>query len=512
MSSWIENEKRRGFDWASAPLLLLQVHLRDAGTFQFTVSFHHAILDGWSVATMLSELFGDYFALLKDEHAPAPAAPPVALRDFVAAERRALSSAEHEQFWRDRLSDMEVAGLTRRTHVQGGARTGEVRRIEVSLDTGVSDGLKELARLASVPVKSVLLAAHLRVLSLLVGREEVVTGLVSNGRAEESGGERALGLFLNTLPFRQRLAAGSWIDLARATFANERELMPYRRYPMAQMRAVVGGRTLFETSFNFVHFHVSESLFPLDELEVLGSSSFDVTNFTLAASFALNPVTSRVEFDLRYDTAALSAGEVEAFGALYARALSAMVAEPHARQDLWIALGEDERRRLLVAWNDTKADYPRDACVHELFEAQAARTPDAVAVDFEGERLTYGELERAAPTGSRTTCAALGVGPGGAGRRSAWIARPRWSSRCSASSRRAAPTCRSTRRPARAPRLHARGRGARASSIDAAARLAGSLASGGPRSSARCARVETAPRRATENAGRGVDGRTTSPT
>jgi len=81
-----------------------------------------------------------------------------------------------------------------------------------------------------VPLKSVLLSAHLKVLSLCAGRGDVVTGLIANGRPEEQDGEKILGIFLNTLPLRLRLSGGTWSDLARRAFEAEREMLPYRRF------------------------------------------------------------------------------------------------------------------------------------------------------------------------------------------------------------------------------------------------------------------------------------------
>ena len=113
LAAWIEAEKRRPFDWAAPPLLRFHAHRRAADSFQFSVSFHHAILDGWSVASMLTELFQRYLARLGK--APAPAPPPRAtFRDYVALERQALESEECRQFWRRALAEASTTTLPRR--------------------------------------------------------------------------------------------------------------------------------------------------------------------------------------------------------------------------------------------------------------------------------------------------------------------------------------------------------------------------------------------------------------
>ena len=105
-----------------------------------------------------------------------------------------------------------------------------VLRVPISSETGVR--LKTIAQKLAVPLKSVLLAVHLKVLSLLHGQTDVLTGLVSNARLEIADGERTLGLFLNTLPFRLHLSGGTWSELIRETFTAECELLPYRWYPL----------------------------------------------------------------------------------------------------------------------------------------------------------------------------------------------------------------------------------------------------------------------------------------
>ena len=114
------------------------------------------------------------------------------------------------------LSEATQSRLPRLGQSAGPAR---VAAHSVDISPELSLALKELARTAGVPLKSVLLAAHLRALSVLTGSNDVLTGIVSHGRPETADSERVLGLFLNTLPFRRRLAGGTWLELVQETFA-----------------------------------------------------------------------------------------------------------------------------------------------------------------------------------------------------------------------------------------------------------------------------------------------------
>jgi amino acid adenylation domain-containing protein len=398
IARWRDEERGRHIDWSRAPLIRFHVHLRGGDTFQFSFAEHHAILDGWSVASMLAELFGAYSSIAGGADVPAEAPPPrSSFRDFVALEQAALASADSERFWREKLSGSSMLTLPR-LRGQSGAGEGDAvsHNVRVDVPGELSDGLKRAAQAAGVPVKSVLLAAHLRVLSLVGGREDVLTGLVSHGRPETLDAEQVLGLHLNTLPFRLRLGGGAWAELAREAFEAEREAMPHRYYPMAQVKLNEGGQPLFETTFNFTHFHVYDPIQRQGGVEVLDVSDFAETEFAMLADFSLHAATSNVGLSLSAKGEVLSREQLEAIGGYYLAALSALARDPSGRYEAESLLSERERQRLLVEWNDTAADFPSDSCLHHLFERQAARSPDAIALAFGDERLTFAQLDASA--------------------------------------------------------------------------------------------------------------------
>lgn len=326
VGAWIESEKKKHFDWTRPPLLRFQVHYRTQETFQFTLSFHHAILDGWSVASMLAELFQHYFFLLGKEIAPIPPQPEVGFRDFVALQQQALRSEECKQFWIHKFSGSSKTRIPR--YLSNSTTSLEIRLHEISVSSEISEGLKRLAQSAKVPLKSVLLAAHLRSISLLCDQSDVLTGISSNGRPETTDGDRILGLFLNTLPFRLKLSGGTWIDLVRETFASEREMLSFRWYPMAQIQRDLGGQHLFETCFNFTHFHVYQQLQQLSDLEVLSAIHFEITDFALLADFSLDVNSSQIRLSLKFNPVEVGEKQAEDICHHYAKTLTAMARDP----------------------------------------------------------------------------------------------------------------------------------------------------------------------------------------
>ncbi|WP_307731363.1 condensation domain-containing protein [Microseira wollei] len=325
LAVWMESEKCHKFDWTQAPLLRFQVHRLSEETFQFALSFHHAILDGWSMVSLLNELFHHYFSLLGEEIDSTLASPAIAYREFVALQRQALASQEHRRFWMEKLHSSTITQLPRWNFT---AQSTGVSAIRVPISPELSHNLKQLAVSANVPLKSVLLAAHLRVLSLLSGQSDIVTGLSSNSRPETTDGDRILGLFLNTLPFRFKLKPGTWLDLVRQTFDAERELLPHRRYPLPQIQRDLGQQRLFEVSFNFTHFHISQRLYKLSSLEVLGIREFGFTDFVLLANFSLDVNSSQIQLSVNCNTADICQDQAEEIGSCYAQILAAMAKNP----------------------------------------------------------------------------------------------------------------------------------------------------------------------------------------
>ena len=308
-----------------------------------------------------------------------------------------MESAEAQSYWAGQLSELTRTRLPREQMVSESGQQPRLLDHEVRLGGELSDGLRKLAREVGVPLKSVLLAAHLRVLSVFSGQRDVLTGLVSNGRAEETDGERVLGLFLNTVPFRVALPGGSWRELLQETFRAEQRLLPYRRYPLAELQRLAGGgEPLFETAFNFTHFHVYEKLAGVQNVEVLGVNNYALSNFLLTANFSQMLAPPDVQLLLTCNAAILSEAQIEALGDCYVRCLAAMVNKPSEAYGWQSLLSEAEQHQVLVEWNETEHEYPRDLSVAELFERQVQQTPEANALWFAGAELSYAELNRRA--------------------------------------------------------------------------------------------------------------------
>ncbi|MFE2043083.1 condensation domain-containing protein [Streptomyces sp. NPDC059477] len=240
------------FDPERAPLW--RVHAARTGTSEFRLAyaFHHAALDGWSETVLASELIRLYAALLRGEHlelaAPAPA------QEYVRLERAALRDDTSRRFF-EKLGGGPAATLPER-----GDGTGDpYRKAAARIPADDVERVQRLGVAWGVPVKSLYLAADCAAQAVLAGATEVTVGLTVSGRPETVGSELTLGLFLNTLPLRLDLAGASWRTAARRAFEAESGLLGHRRFPDAEVRALLGG-VPFDTAFNYVHFHVRDRL------------------------------------------------------------------------------------------------------------------------------------------------------------------------------------------------------------------------------------------------------------
>ncbi|WP_234308050.1 non-ribosomal peptide synthetase [Streptomyces sp. NBRC 110035] len=368
------------------PLYLFRMHvLRDR--LELVFSFHHAILDGWSVATLVRELLQDFLhhagqpvAAVPSQELPSPAL-------YVREERRALASEESKQYWQRLLDGAELAQLDGLRPYEPVGDTGLiVHRVE--LPDGLADRVGRLARTHDLPVKSVLLAAHCLTLRLFSDAEDITTGLVTGGRPEQANAERITGLFLETLPLRLDAQPRSWLASAREVYAQERESHPHRRYPLSAIQEDRGGDVVFDTAFNYVDPHVLTSLFEGTGMELTEFRTWEETNFNLLVNAVVDPVDERLWLRMDCDGRTFSRSQVESIGQTYVAILRRITEQPEGDVDFAFLGGGRVPAAQLAG------EAPAD--VIRLIGEHVARTPDAVAVSCGARSWTYAQLDAAA--------------------------------------------------------------------------------------------------------------------
>ncbi|WP_188433955.1 condensation domain-containing protein, partial [Kroppenstedtia guangzhouensis] len=384
ISAHLEEDRKRPFNMKKGPLWRMKVFYLGREQVVLGWIVHHALMDGWSVASFMTELIDVYFHLAKGE----VQLPELGSRyvDFVAEEQVLSGRESWARYWKEELEGYKRLELP----TVGKGSSTLIRELEASF----LPAIKELARREQTTPKTVALSAYLVMMHLMSYDSDLTVGLIENNRPQLEDGEQVLGCFLNTVPFRVRMdEVDSYRSLLRYVHAKHIELKQYGRYPFQEIVRAIGERSgdenpVTDVLFNFVDFHVYDRL---DERLGFREESFERTNTLF--DFTLSTTYDRLEVRL---TSAMPQAEAERWVRCYERILSVMLEDPAQEIDKYILLDEDERNRLFEGFNDTRASYPRDATLVSLFEEQAARQGDRVAVK-RGERvLTYRELNEEA--------------------------------------------------------------------------------------------------------------------
>ncbi|HEU0299707.1 MAG TPA: amino acid adenylation domain-containing protein, partial [Longimicrobium sp.] len=400
--------RRHRIDLRRAPLMRAYV-ARDAARDRWLLLLHHHHLVGDHVT--LEVLQGEVQAHLAGRADELPA--PLPFRSYVAQARLGVSQAEHEAFFREMLAEVDepTAPFGLLDAWGDGAQVAEAR---LPVDGALAARLREQARRLGVSAASVFHLAWAQVLARASGREDVVFGTVLFGRMQGGeGADRVMGPFMNTLPLRVPAGARGVEASVRETHARLAGLLRHEHASLAlaqRCSGVAAPAPLFTALLNYRHST------PRRAAEAAGSGPAgsgriygeERTNYPVALT-----VDDRGEgFGLKAQVPA-SVGP-ERVCAMVNRALEGLVEalertpeRPVSRVDV---LAAAERAQVLEGWNRTEAAYPASASLHELFQAQAARTPDAPALVFQGDALTYAELNARANRLAHHLIA-RGVGP-----------------------------------------------------------------------------------------------------
>ncbi|PIE25754.1 MAG: hypothetical protein CSA58_12630 [Micrococcales bacterium] len=379
----------RGFELERPPLMRLTLLRTGDAEHELVWSFHHLLLDGWSVSTVLGEVLGFY----GDPHfAPEPVRP---YRDYVAwLAEQDLDAAE--RWWRGELGGFEAAtplAVDRPAAPGGDAEPGEWHG---AVPRALAARLDELGRERRLTLNTVAQGAWALLLSRYSGEDDVVFGTTVAGRPPALDGvERMVGLFINTLPVRVRLdpaaASEGWLSDLQRRQAETREL---EFTPLAQVQAwsdVPPGEPLFE-SLLVVENYPFATASAGGGIAVTPVGAREHTNYPMTV--VLVPGDG-LGLHLFYDRRRFEADVVERLAGHFVRLLEGLVEAPDAPVGELGLLSERERDALVRGVNETAAPVP-DGVVQGWFAERVSERPDAAAVVFAGAELSYRALDRRA--------------------------------------------------------------------------------------------------------------------
>ena len=410
----VREQGRKPFDLSRAPLLRATVVHLSAREHRLLVTTHHILADEWSMEVVHQELKRLYEAFSAGRPSPLPELP-IQFVDFACWQREWMKGELLESqtsYWKKELagapSILDLPTDKPRPNMQSFRGATEIFQLPGKL----VEQLKALGREQQATLFMILEAAFMALLHRYTGQDDIVVGTPISGRTR-SETEGLIGLFLNTVLLRAKFSdRQDFLSLMQQV--RERALGAYAHPDLPFERLVAelapdrdpSRMPLFQVMFIL---HNSEGVSQVSkasgnhDLET-GTSKFDLT-------LILSENEKGLDCLIEYSTDLFEAATIRRLAGYYTRLLEAAAANPNQSISELSMLPDAERRQLLVEWNDTAADLPSKAlCLHQLIEEQAARTPNQVALMFEQQEMTYGELNRRANQLAHYL-KGLGIGP-----------------------------------------------------------------------------------------------------
>ncbi|MGD2089534.1 MAG: amino acid adenylation domain-containing protein [Candidatus Aminicenantes bacterium] len=413
LKAFLDSDRNRGFNLAKAPLIRLTLLQIEKNTYQFIMSYHHMLLDAWSVALLFNQLVTHYHAFCRGQDLHLEAGRPY--RDYIAWLRQQdLSQAE--AYWKKTLqgfknpTPLPEDGPFENT----GSSDDHYDEQQVQVPAAKTGALNLFARKHRLTLSTLVQGAWALLLNRYSGENDIVFGLSVSGRQIDLKGiESMVGLFINTLPMRVWVSSpGSVSEWLTWLQSFHTQLRRYESTPLARIQSwseVSHGLPLFNSVLaveNIPAFHVD-----LQEkekrLEFSNGHYIFKTNYPLNVEFTPGETHSlRIVYDgsrFRSSTICRMLGHFQTL-------LEEFTAKPGQKPGHLQVLTKEERQLQLKEWNDTGRDFPKDRCIHQLVARQVEKTPDALAVVFEHEHMSYRELQYRADRLSGGLMV-LGIGP-----------------------------------------------------------------------------------------------------
>ncbi|RKH55730.1 non-ribosomal peptide synthetase, partial [Corallococcus llansteffanensis] len=408
-------ELLKPFDLHAGPLVRARLLKLDEQEHILAITMHHIVSDGWSQGVLVREVSTLYSAFAEGRPSPLPELP-VQYADYATWQRSRLQGETLQRevdYWKQQLVGappvLELPTDRPRPAVRGNAGAVQSFRWPQVLE----QGLRDLARREGASLYMVLLAGWQALMARYSGQPDISVGSPIAGRTR-SEVEGLIGFFVNTLVLRADLSRGpgfrELLGQVRETVlgAYEHQEVPFEKLVEAlQPERSLSHTPLFQTMLAVQNMPMEEAKLPglvLKPVELSsGTSKFDVSVFFTEMPQGLSGA-------VEYSTELFEAGTIRRMVEHLRVLMEGVVAKPEEAVGRLPMLTEAERQQVLVTWNQTQAEYPRDATIPQLFEAQARMTPDAVAVISGKQRLTYREVEAKANQLAHRL-RTLGVGP-----------------------------------------------------------------------------------------------------
>lgn len=399
LQDYICEERRRGFNFAQAPLMRMALIRLRENRYQFLWSCSHLVLDGWSSNIIFEDLFAYYRAY--SEGRELSRTQPHPYRDLISWMQQ-QDKGKAEAFWRSNLKGFiapTVLGSEEPKRIREANPEPEYRQLSATVDSQTLAKLQTIARQHRLMLNTLVQGAWAWLLGYYSGAEEVLFGVTVTVRPVSLVGvDSIVGPMVNTLPMRAAICGDKdLVEWLKELQDHQVEIRKYEYTSLVEIKGwseIPGRLPLFESIVVFQNFPLAKGAQELREnLRFLSSDVISSTAFPLTL---VVEVAERMSLNMSFDHSRFSSATVERMLQHIKILLGAMADNLGQRVGELTLVTATERRQLVVDWNDTAVSYGGSGCVHELFEEQARKTPLVSAVQYEGQQLTYEDLNRRA--------------------------------------------------------------------------------------------------------------------
>lgn len=408
-------EMEMPFDLKAGPLLRASLIRLDENEHVFLVTFHHIICDGWSIAIFLQELNKLYSAYVKGEP-PDLEKLPIQYADFAVWQREWLSGKALEEnvaYWKTHLAGLPPILELPLDRARPAVQNHSGATFFYLLPQDIAEDLKLLAHQERVTLFMTILSAFQVLLYRYTRQENLAVGVPIANR-NILGIEKLIGFFVNTLVMKGDLSdRPTFLEFLRRIKEIAFEAYAHQDVPFEKLvEELQPERRLDHSPFFQVLFALQNNPTGVMDLPNLTITSMQVENkvakFDL--SLTVNEKKAALEAWWTYNTDIFDEGTIRRMAANFETVLRSAVSDPNQNVSTLPFLSNGEQKQVLMEWNNTREDYPQNERLHRLFEAQVERTPERTAVVFEGQKITYKELNARSNRLARYL-QSLGVGP-----------------------------------------------------------------------------------------------------
>ncbi len=397
LEEFLQADITGGFHPGQAPLMRCAVIRQTRDTYEFTWSYHHLILDGWSFPLVLADVFKTYESLMKGETPALEKRRPY--RDYIAW-LQARDIPEAEKYWKERLK-----GFTAPTPIMvdrildkpGGPAGGAEE--DTLLSNESTGALNAAARESHLTLNTLIQGAWALLISRYSREDDIVFGVTVSGRSPDIiGSESMVGLFINTLPLRVQVPGEAFlIPWLKEIMTRQAELERYSYTPLIEIRGwseVPHPVSLFHSIVVFENYPLKGSFRELStSLAITGIEGYNKNNYPLTVVVTPGP---RLTLCLRYDPSLFHRDTIRRMKTHLKTLLENMARNPHQPLSRITMLTDSEREILLYEWNKNHTVYEGRESIHRLIEKQEQEHPDTAALVLDDKKLTYREMNRRA--------------------------------------------------------------------------------------------------------------------